>query len=327
MSSVTKFGSGYRAQVYVKGTRDSQTFRTKREADAWASARETELRENATKPPGELHTLRVGLLKYQKEEAPKKRDSFKEAQRIERLLESKHLPHEKLIAQVSETDMAGYRDARLAVRKKGTALREIGVLSAFFETARKEWKWITINPVENIAKPKKPKHRDRIIKKAEIKAMLRSMGYRRGVCETMSQRAAYAFLIALRTGMRAGEICAMQWGDFHGDYVHVASKTDAGDRDVPLSKKARRYFAVLKSDQARIVGIASATLDTYFRDHRTESGLSGFTFHDSRHTAATWIGRAGKINVLDMCKAFGWTDPKVAMVYYNPTASDMAKLL
>ena len=33
MASITKTAKGYRAQVYVKGSRDSQTFRTKREAE------------------------------------------------------------------------------------------------------------------------------------------------------------------------------------------------------------------------------------------------------------------------------------------------------
>lgn len=55
--------------------------------------------------------------------------------------------------------------------------------------------------------------------------------------------------------------------------------------------------------------------------------MSGFTFHDARHTAATQIGSAGRIGVLDMCKMFGWKDPKMAMTYYNPTAEEIARRL
>ncbi|MFI8143290.1 integrase, partial [Acinetobacter baumannii] len=50
-----------------------------------------------------------------------------------------------------------------------------------------------------------------------------------------------------------------------------------------------------------------------------------FTFHDTRHTAATRI--APKLPLLDLCKMFGWTDPKRAMVYYNPTSSQIAARL
>ena len=44
MASIVPHGEGYRAHVYVKGQRDSQTFRTKREANAWATRREDEIK-------------------------------------------------------------------------------------------------------------------------------------------------------------------------------------------------------------------------------------------------------------------------------------------
>lgn len=43
MASIVRHGDGWRAHVYVKGCRDSQTFRTKREAERWAIKREEEL--------------------------------------------------------------------------------------------------------------------------------------------------------------------------------------------------------------------------------------------------------------------------------------------
>ncbi len=53
--------------------------------------------------------------------------------------------------------------------------------------------------------------------------------------------------------------------------------------------------------------------------------MDDITFHDTRHTAATWMAK--KVDVITLCKIFGWTDPKMAMVYYNPKASDIADLL
>lgn len=55
------------------------------------------------------------------------------------------------------------------------------------------------------------------------------------------------------------------------------------------------------------------------------SCLEGFTFHDTRHTAATMIAK--KIDVQDLDKMFGWIDPKMAMVYYNPHGSSTAARL
>lgn len=43
MASYVRHREGWRAHVYVKGKRDSQVFRTRRQAEAWAVAREKEL--------------------------------------------------------------------------------------------------------------------------------------------------------------------------------------------------------------------------------------------------------------------------------------------
>ena len=43
MASIKPYGNGWRAQVKLRSGRDSATFRTKREASAWALEREAEL--------------------------------------------------------------------------------------------------------------------------------------------------------------------------------------------------------------------------------------------------------------------------------------------
>lgn len=53
-------------------------------------------------------------------------------------------------------------------------------------------------------------------------------------------------------------------------------------------------------------------LDVVFRRYRDKAKLSGFTCRDSRHTAATRI--AQKLHGLDLCKMFGWTELKRAMI-------------
>ena len=48
MASYVRHGDGWRAHIYVKGTRESKLFRTRREAEAWAVRRERELEEDAS---------------------------------------------------------------------------------------------------------------------------------------------------------------------------------------------------------------------------------------------------------------------------------------
>lgn len=75
-------------------------------------------------------------------------------------------------------------------------------------------------------------------------------------------------------------------------------------------------------ESSGVVVLQRSELDAIFRRARERARLDGFTFHDSRHTAATWL--AQRMDVLDLCKMFGWTDPRQAMAYYNPTASQIA---
>lgn len=49
MASIIPHGDGWRAHVYVRGKRQSKTFRTRREAVSWAAQRETELDSGATR--------------------------------------------------------------------------------------------------------------------------------------------------------------------------------------------------------------------------------------------------------------------------------------
>lgn len=320
----------------VKGQRDSASFRTKREATAWAAVRETELRQRAAASPGELHTFADALTKYAAEVSPHKRGQHWEEIRIKAMLRDplpparNILPIRKKLADLTPDDLGQWRNARLEQVAPGTVLRESGLLSAVLECARREWRWITVNPMSDVRKPRAPDHREVLITRPQIRRMLSAMGYHRGPCRSVTQAVAVAFLLALRTGMRAGEICALTWADILSGYCKVtavekgAGKT--GKRDVPLTPKAERLIESMHGFDADLVfGLSSQTLDAMFRKYRVRAGLSGFTFHDSRHTAATWL--APKLHILDLCKMFGWKDPKRAMVYYNPKAADIAKRL
>ena len=326
MASITKVATGFRAQVYVKGERDSRTFRTKREAAAWAAAREAELHEQVAKPASEKHTLADALEKYRDEVAPTKRGVRHEAIRINAMLASPLLPTGLPLAAITPAVLGDYRDARLKSVAAGTVLREFKTLTAVFEEARREWEWIKENPVRDVRKPRAPAHRDRLIARSEIRRQLTAMGYRtRGPVKSVSQGAAVAFLVALRTGMRAGEICGLTWDQVFDGYCHLP-ETKTVKRDVPLSRKAQRLIERMRGfDSVLVFGLSASTLDALFRRYRQRAGLGGFTFHDARHTAATWMAR--KVDVLTLCKIFGWANPKQAMTYYNPKAADIAKLL
>src|SRR5690625_1610606 len=332
MASITKTKTGYRAQIFMRlsghenPVRASRSFRTRREAVEWAALKEQELKLQSEIDPRLQHTLRCALRRYANEVSPTKRGERWEQIRLT-AFESYKLPLDKALIKITPQDIADFRDSRLLSISNGSVRREISLLSSAFQMAMLEWGWTDKNPCRMIRKPANSKHRERVIQWWEIKRMLRAMGYQRqGEVETTSQAAAMCMLVALRTGMRAGELTGMTWGQVFERHCHLPKTKTGRPRDVPLSLKAKALIERMRGWHDELVfGISPATLDTLFRRYRDRAGLEGFTFHDTRHTAATMISR--KVDVLDLCKIFGWADPKMAMVYYNPDAESLADLL
>lgn len=326
MASIKPHAKGWRAQVCVKGTRDSEKFRTKREAEAWAAARETELRAKASAAPSDKHTFAELLEKYGAEVTPQKRGKRWEEIRVAAMLKDPVLQAKRKLSEVTPDLIGTWRNYRLTQVAPGTVLRELGFLSAVFEHARRELKWIDENPVKDVRKPAAPDHRRVLISRPQIRKMLAVMGYRRQPCRSVTQAVAGAFLLALRTGMRAGEICGLRWDRVFDDYCKTSGKNAAATRDVPLTPKARRIIESMRGfDPVLVFGIKANTLDAMFRKYRGRAGLDGFTFHDTRHTAATWLAR--KLHLLDLCLMFGWANTKHALIYYNAPAADIARQL
>lgn len=326
MASIQKIARGYRAQIYVNGRRESKTFITRREAVEWAQRREVALKSESVTPAGKRHTLRDALHKYAEEVSPSKRGSRWELIRLS-ALEHENLPLDTPISEIVSADIGAFRDDRLRTVSGSTVLREITLLSSVFEAARLDWSWIKSNPCRDIRKPRSNRHRERVITVYEMRAVLKQMGYSRyGPITSVTQSIAVCFLMALRTGMRAGELCSLRWADVHDTHVHLPMTKSGKSRDVPLSSRALRLLERMKGwDDVYVFGVKAGSLDALFRKNRERAGLSGFTWHDTRHTAATMLAK--KIDVLDLCKMFGWGDPRFALVYYNPHASRIAALL
>lgn len=329
MASIIPHGDRWRAQVAIAGVRDSKVFRTKREATSWAAIKETEIRAEQAKKPAERVTLHNLLARYIEEISPQKRGAEKEIIRLKAM--TRMLPNLAL-SDVGPEVIQRYRDERLQQVKPNSVLRELGTLSSVFEHAIIEWRFLSANPVRMIRKPPRGEHRDRLISLLEIRAMLRQMGYSPRVrINTLSGAIGCCFLMALRTGMRAGELCDLSWGNVFPTHVHVGEitrKTDAAERDVPIIHKTRRLLQKMRGfDPAQVFGLKAGSLDAMFRKYRERAGLDGFTFHDSRHNAATWMVKYGSLNVLELCKIMGWTNPKQAMVYFNPSPEDLARRL
>lgn len=325
MATAKKTAQGtWRVQLEIKGVRDSFTAPTKREADAWAAMRATEIRALATGKAGTVKTLLDALRRYAEEVSPTKRGELKEIIRL-KAFERQALPLRKKVGEVTTADLAAWRDSRLAVNARGSVLRDMTLLGHVFEVARREWQWIPANPMKDVRRPAEPDHRERIIAPREIRGMLRALGHSCGPVRTVSQAVAMAFLLALSTGMRAGEVAGLTWDCVRADHVRLLKTKNGTARDVSMSTVGRRIVERMRGwDDALVFGLKSQTLDALFRRARDRAGLAGFTFHDARHTAATRLAMSRRVDVLELCRVMGWKNPKQAMVYFNATASQIA---
>lgn len=324
MAYITKTKNGYRALVEIKGQRASKSFGKKRDAEAWATAKELEFRALAVGQGGSIRTLLDALRRYAEEVSPHKRGARWELIRLQAFESAAHRPlpiHTKL-ANITTAQLSDWRDARLKVVSRGTVLRDISLLSAVLDVAKRDWQWIKTNPLADMRKPQSPPHRDRVINWREIRAILSVLGYRFGPVRSVPQAVGACFVVALNTGMRAGELCGLTWDRVHLDYCRLLMTKNGQPRDVPLTSRAYKAIETLRGwDDERVFGLAASVLDMSFRRARFKAGLNGFTFHDSRHTAATLL--APRMDVLDLAKMFGWRNVNQAMVYYNPTATQI----
>lgn len=325
MAYYEKTKTGHRAHVQVNGQRDSATFPTKREAQLWAAAREIELQTVAAGKAGSITSTHDAMERYKLEVCPKHKGERWEVVRLNKMM--REFP-KIMLDKVTHAHVVRWRDERLGEVGGASVLREMKLLSSVFEKCcGVEWKLMKENPCKGIERPKAPGHRTRTINTREIRAVIKAMGFPKR--ETSKNSAAYAFLLALATGMRQGELAAITWANVNPNYIHTASKSmEDFTRDVPLSPFAKAIVKRMRGYHPEsMFNLSAASLDVHFRKAKVKAGLEGFTFHDSRHTAATWIGRSGKLTLMEMCKAFGWKDPKHALIYFNPTGDDLSDKL
>jgi integrase len=327
MASVGRHGKGYRAQVYVNGRRSSKVFRTLREANAWAAQTEEQL----AAAPADRHTLGDLVDRYLREVIPGKAGAHhEELQALALLRDFPELAAKKLGA-LDTPDLAAWRDRRLQTVSDGTVLRNLNWLRHALRLAREEWKWMAHNPLEGLRIPRSPTPRERRVRPHEVRALCRHLGYRSGRApETKAQEVALAFLVALRSGMRAGEILSLGHDTLHMDrrvasVDHKTQHITGRRRDVPLTRQALRLLRPV-AGRERCFSLSSSTLDVLFRRARDQLLIEDMHFHDSRAEALTRLAR--KVDVLTLAKISGHRDLRILQnAYYRETADEIAARL
>jgi integrase len=325
MASFYKLSSGlWRAQISRRGVRLSKTFATKGAAQAWATREETAILDGkADKWPRK--TLADALARYLRDVTPTKGAHVFEGIAIAKTLRDHPALCAKVLHTITPADIAEWRDDRLREVSGSTVVRYAATLRNVWTVAAREWGWTPEpTPWRSVKLPAHNPPRERLNGWREIRAVLRRLNYFTGRPPgSVMEQVAYAWLIALRTGMRAKEVRSISPAtvDTAQRVVtlphHKTSKITGRARRVPITRQAARLLAICPS-----LDLSAGSLDALFRKARDSAGLSGFTFHDSRATALTLLSR--RVDVLTLARISGHRDIRQLMVYYRESDAAIA---
>lgn len=204
-------------------------------------------------------------------------------------------------------------------------------------------------PIE-IIYPKDTKKEIRILTKEEQSRFVRYLFEDMDACK-------FGVMLALLTGMRLGELCALQWDNIslNDSTIKVCSamqrikdldsngtgktkivisnpKSDCSYRIIPLSKEAaelcRRWQAhssgafILTSEVDRF--IEPRTVQYRFERYIKECGLEGVNFHALRHTFATRAVEAG-FEIKSLSEVLGHANPRITLERYVHSSLDLKR--
>lgn len=323
MGSIRKYKgrrvTTYRAEVYVNGKRRSATHDTKQAAVAWVQQVEAELAGDALPE----HTVRQALNKYAAEVSPTHEGQDWEVRRAKAIGK---LPLADLrLPALRGSDLADWRDARLAKVGPATVLREMNYLHGVFEACRRDWGWLTVNPLKEVRRPRAPASRKRRITDDEVTRVVAALGYAGGEPVNLSQRVALSFLFSLETAMRSGEILGLQWADVGALSVHLPKTKNGDAREVALSKEARRLLALLPKGDGPVFGLHASQRDALFRKARVKAKIPNLHFHDARAEAIWRLSK--KLDVMELARMIGHRNLASLMLYYNASAAELSAKL
>lgn len=326
MASIRREGDRYKVEVHVSGIRKSKRFDTKAQAKNWAAVMEVELGKMA-QGVSTTHTFGDVFQRYANEISETKKGAQWEIVRLKMF--ARFSIASVLLVDLRREHFESYILERMASVKSSSVNRELNLLSHCLTQARR-WRLMTHNPMEDLKRPKDPAHRDRRISQREIDLVLHALNYdESSPVIQQQQKVAVAFLLAIESGMRAGEICSLAPSNVNliDQTAFLPDTKNGRARSVPLSKEAVRLLTRLQpwANGGTVFGLSSGALSTLFKRGVSKTDIVDLTFHDTRHEAITRLAK--KLDVLDLARMVGHRDIKQLMTYYNRTAAELAKLL
>jgi len=289
MATITRRGPGqWRARVRRTGyPAQSNTLPSRAEAEAWARLIESEMDRGVWQSRSEAERTTLGevLARYRAEVTPAHKGALKEGNRL-KAIEGRPIAQRRL-ASLRSADIAKYRDERLLAVSGMTASREIALIRAVLNHARREWGIHCENPVTLVKLPPEPPHRERRMTPDEETRIL--------VGAVPELRDCIVLLV--ETGLRASELCRAR-----REHLNVRRRT----LTIPEAKSGKPRTVPLSQRVAALVVGRPARIDGWLVGYRTPEALShaflrvvrkvgieNLRLHDLRHTCLSRLAERG----------------------------------
>lgn len=313
----------------------SKTFARRADAEAWARQQEAEMDRGAwrDRSSADATTLYALLDRYAKDVVPTKRGAEVEALRIKTLMRDEVTLYK--LSALSPLVLADWRDRRLAAGCAGaTVRRELDILSAVFNWARRELMIAVENPVGSIRRPPPSKARERRLEADEEARLMAALEdgpgtredgkkYRQG---TRNPWIRPVVELALETAMRRGELLSLTWENINLQRrtAYLPDTKNGEARTVPLSSRAIAILSDLpRSIDGRVFPITANALKIAFERAVRRAGIEDFHFHDLRHEATSRLAERLP-NLIELASVTGHKDLRMLKRYYHPRAEDLA---
>ncbi|MDA8120065.1 MAG: site-specific integrase [Thermaerobacter sp.] len=317
--------TAWQVQIIRRGhERQYKTFDTKGEAEAWARQIEGEMDRGVfvSRAEAETTTLREALDRYEREVTPKKKSRSDERYKLGAWRSSTLAA--RSLASIRGKDLAAWRDAELTSGSAtGTVRRKLALLAHVFKVARKKWGMESLaSPVDSIQLPPPGQARDRRLVADEYARLL-------SAAQAYGGEIASLITWAIETAMRRGEIAAMRWEhlDRQARVLLIPETKNGTPRRIPLSRVALAALDTLSRRPDGLVwSMRPDSISQAFERVCKAAGITGLTFHDLRHEAASRLSEKG-LGPMQVADITGHKTMQMVKRYTHPRAEDLVPLL
>lgn len=309
----------------------SRTFDTRAEAERWAREIERQQDEGVAVADGRRYTLGALLDAYLGSQAfrelvPRGQTNRRREIDLWRELLGDSLRLSALGAGGIEAAMAELA-RRPTVHSTATVRNYLAALGAALEHGRCTLRWLAVNPLSTVKRPRPPRSRVRVVLDDELPRL-------EAACRRCGDDRLWPLVaVALSSGVRQAGLVGLRWEhvNLERGALLVRDKGRGGglDRRAWISGRGAEALAEYRQtrggDSARgpvwTSQVARGAGRVYFPEWAwqralEEAGIEGLVFHGLRHTAATWMAVLGA-SELEVQLFLGHSNPQMLRAYVH----------